>query len=385
MPSGGYIDVPIVTDPDQLMADALDEMAAAFPGWVPREGHLEVQLIEVVARIASIQADVASRIPKSVFRYFGKNLVGLPPVDAAYATVQSTWVMVDTQGYTVPAGTVVAFSVAGDELVPFVTLEDFVVSPGGTTTAAGSVALQATEPGSDANGLTGSMQLVDALAYVSSITATTTSSGGVDAETDDEYLARLAAELELLAPRPILPQDFAVLARRVTGVHRAVAIDGYDPTGPTTDNERMVTIVAVDEDGAAVSGGVQTEIETYLESLREINFVVHTDDPTYTAITVVTTVKMVAGYTASDVEDRIEAAVLAYLSPAYWGGGTETPPAWNSGTDVVRYLEIASIINAVDGVDYITTLTVNGGTSNVTMTGIAPLPDPASTCTATAT
>jgi hypothetical protein len=40
----------------------------------------------------------------------------------------------------------------------------------------------------------------------------------------------------------------------------------------------------------------------------------------------------------------------------------------------VRYLEVATVINNVDGVDHITDLTLNGGTADVPLDGVAPLP-----------
>lgn len=226
----GFIDIPFETDASALEADALDAFAAFIPGWVPREGHIEVWLIEVMARMAAEAAFVAAKVPQAIFRTFGKTLIGLLPIDAAPAEVSSTWVMADAAGYTVPAGTVVAFRAAGDVLIPFVTVNDVIVSAGSTTTLAGSVLLRAVESGTVGNGYTGAMTLVDSLAFVSSVTATTTSSGGVDAETDGEYVDRLAQDLKLLTPRPILAGDFATLARNVAGVYRALAVDNYIPS-----------------------------------------------------------------------------------------------------------------------------------------------------------
>jgi uncharacterized phage protein gp47/JayE len=62
------------------------------------------------------------------------------------------------------------------------------------------------------------------------VTLDAPTAGGVDAESDADYLDRLHELLTLLAPRPILPNDFAVLARTVAGVGRATAIDLYNPT-----------------------------------------------------------------------------------------------------------------------------------------------------------
>ena len=224
-----YITLPTVTDPDELAADALDRLAAAIPGFVPQEGHLEVALIEVLARQDAETRDVASLVPPAIFRYFGKSVLNVPAVDAAKSTAPSTWTVVDAAGYVIPAGTMVAFNRTGSEQVYFEVAEDVVIDPGQTSTASEEVQLVARVAGADANGLAAPVSLVDSLTFVSTVTTTDVSSGGVDGESDDAYLNRLAGELTLLSPRPILPADFAALALRIAGVDRAVAIDGYDP------------------------------------------------------------------------------------------------------------------------------------------------------------
>lgn len=370
----GYIDVPLETDPDALAASALDYLAAAIPGWTPYDGHLEVWQIEAVARMVAEARDVGSTVPTSIFRYFGTSLIGLPSIDDAAATVSSTWTMVDSQGYTVDAGTVVAFRLAGDVLVPFEVVNTFTVSPGNTATLAGQVLLRAVEVGTVGNGRTGAMELVDALAFVASVVATTVSSGGVDAESDEAYLGRLAYELELLTPRPILARDFAVLARRTPGVHRAFAIDNYNPSNGTTNNERMVAVAVVDEAGANVSAGTKAAVDALLQSYREVNFVVHVMDPTRTTVNVSTTFKPLAGYEIPALEDAVEAAIADFLDPGKFGGGDLDPPEWRTTATVVRYLEVASLVDRVPGVDYVASLTLNGGTSDVVLAGVAPLP-----------
>lgn len=376
----GYIEPPLETDPDELADEALDYLIANIPGFVPQEGHLEVWLITALARMVAEARDVASAVPTSIFRYFGKTLLGLAPIDAAPAKTASTWVMRDNLGYTIPAGALVAFRTAGDELVTFSVDADVIVPAGQTQTTAGQVLLSATESGTHANGIAaGVMELVDALAFVLSVTATSpTTSGGVDAESDDDYLDRLREELQITTPAPILPADFAILARRTAGVHRATAIDGWNPNTSTSNNARTITVAVVDAAGNPVVASVKTAVEVLLESMREINWEVFVRDPTYTDIDVVFTVKVKAGYTPATVEVAAEAAVAAYFSQASWGGGKEDPPTWRNET-IVRYLEVAAVINAVDGVDHITTtggnydLTVEGGRVDVVMAGVAPL------------
>jgi Baseplate J-like protein len=465
-----YIDFPIETDPEVLTADALDQLMSAISGWVPQEGHLEVWVLEVISRINAETRDVASRVPVSIFRYFGKSLLGLSPIDAARARVDTTWTVVDNAGYTIPAGTVVAYPVSGDQQVYFEVAADVVIEAGSDTSATGEVELVALEAGTEANGLAAgsSWQLVDAFAFVDTITSAASTSGGVDAETDAEYLDRLRTELQLLSPRPILPNDFAVLAQRIAGVERATAIDGYipavnekqtvtitgSPTGGTftltysgqttaaiaynanaaavqsalvalsnigvgdvtvtggalpgtavvveftgalagtnvsqmtasssltggsspavtvtttqggaaaqTNQERAVTVAVADEDGQAVSSGTKTAVDDYLQSLREVNFDVHVIDPTYTAVNITATLKAKAGADPTAVDTAATTAVQEYLSPATWN--------WSS---TVRYNELISLLDQVEGVDYVVSITTPS--ADVTLSGVASLPTP---------
>jgi hypothetical protein len=467
-----FISVDFVTDADTLADDAVDYLRAAMPGWEPADGNLEVWILQAVARQVAELTAVAADVPAAIFRQFGTQLVGLAPQAGARATLTSFWTARDNLGYTIPAGTQVAYRVTGDDLIVFEVVGDTVITPGATTLS--GVALQATDVGTAWNAVPiGPLELVDALSWVESVTASTVSAGGLDAETDDAYLDRLADDLRLLTPRPILPDDFSTLARNVTGVYRALAINGYDPgtdeaqtiteggsgltsytltysaqtttsitanaaasavqsalealsniavgdvavtgsaggpytvtfggalastnvaqmtatpTGGTgtvtintvtpgvassTGNERYLTVVPIDSAGAACSPTIRAAVVAYLDGLREVSFVVKAATPTSTTVDVAYTVKVAAGYVAADVQAACDTAVTAYLSPATWGGGDATPPVWRSGEDKVRVGELYAALYAVPGVAYVSALTVNSGTSDVTLSGVAPLP-----------
>lgn len=368
-----YVGLSIEIDPDVLMSEALGSLAALVPGFVPKEAHLEVWLLETVARMTAETRYLFTLVSDSIFRYFGESLLSIAPIDGSYATASTTWAMLDSAGYTIPAGTQVAYRVAGDQLSAFYTVEDTVISPGSTSAA--NVLISSSTLGSIHNGLgPAGLELVDSLAFVSTVTAASATSGGVDPETNIEYLSRLRNELTLLTPRFVLAADAAVLARRIPGVARALGIDNYNPGTATFGNEKMMTLAVVGEDGLPLSSGIKTSVQNYLESLREINFVLHVVDPTYTTINVAFVVVVQPGYDLTTVGNLATDAVESYLSPAAWGGGSETPPSWRTSENVVRYLELAEVLNRVDGVRYIDTLTLNGGTANVTMSGVAPLP-----------
>lgn len=330
----------------------------------------------MVAETARVAADV----PKAVFRAFGSKLVGVDPVAGAPAGALTTWTMIDNDGYTIPEGTMIGYRAAGDQLWGFETLVETVVLAG--QNQAIGVQIRAVDVTAERNGIPAAspFELIDSLAFVQTVVSTTETSGGAAAETDDEYLNRLSEELRLLTPRPILPEDFALLARRVSGVHRARAIDGYDPGPETEDNERMISVAPVDEAGAALPGAIKDAVEAALDDAREVNFVVHIIDPEFTDVDVTFEATAKAGFDPEAVETAAEAAVAAYLDPGTWAGGDEDPPVWRD-EPTVRRLELAAVLNAVEGLDYVTVLNLgkNGGAqaaADVALDGVAPLPTP---------
>lgn len=383
--SSTYIDLAIDTDPQDIFDDFVSYMQSVIPGWNPGVGNLDTWLAMAISLAAAETRDVASSVPKSIFRYFGATLINLPPINATPATVLTDWTVQDTAGYLIPAGTQVAIAATGDVSYAFETLADTTIAPGGST--ATGVVVQAVTPGAASSSLGsigGTVQLLDPLSYVTAITQEQITSGGLDAETDDVYLTRLAKFLQLLAPRPILPSDFAEFARNIAGVQRATAIDGYDPaSGGSFNNARTIAIAAVDSNGLAVSSSVKTAMQADLQSRREVNFIVNVIDPTVNLIDVTYQVQSDPGQDTTALVAAINAALTAYLSPVTWGAGTD-PNSWTNNL-IVRYLEIATLINNVPGVSYITTtssnydlrIDIHGGSlarTDITLTGVAPLP-----------
>lgn len=376
----GYFPAPLNTDSSALLEQVFDDLQARWADWQPNEGNLEVVLAAAIVNILAELRDVASDVPDEIIRVVGGLLFNTPAIDASPATADTTWTVIDAAGYTVPAGAEIGVAISGSETAVFRVSEDVEIPAGDT---AGTVPVEAVEEGETGNGLSGDAQLLNPLFdWVDSITVDGTTSGGVDAESDEDYLDRLVGRLQLMSPRPIIASDFAVLARDVAGVERATAIDGYNPGDDTYDNERMVTVAVVDEDGEPLASGVKTAVDTYLQAMREVNFVVHVIDPTYTIFDVDFAVTALAGWDQAVVDANVITAVENLLSPARWGGSTAGDDAadWTNRT-VVRYLELAQAVNDAPGVDYIDTLEFGEaggalGTADVTMDGAAPLTRP---------
>lgn len=372
-----YVSAPITEIPDDLLQRVLDRLADVFPGWQASEANLDYWLAEGFAQIAAQIAEGASDVPPAIFRYFGANLIGLPPRDALPASGLTTWTLIDSAGHTIPEGTTVTF-----DGVVFQTIADVVV-PAGQSTAV-NVFVQAFDPGEDGNALTGTGDLIDLLDFIDAVELEGPTGNGSDAEADADYLDRLAGELRLLTPRPILAREFAIIARRVAGVTRATAIDTYKPGPPWSGTaadpaaERTVTVAVCDEDGQPVAPTVRTTVKTMLESLREANFVVYVIDPAYTSVNVAVSVAARDGFDAASVQADVEAALASYLNPATWGAHDFGDGEFWTNDTQVRYLDVAHVVLGVQGVRKVNSLALNGlsAGADVTLTGPVGLPTP---------
>lgn len=368
------------------MQRGFDYVQAKIPGWQPSEGQLDTMIIEAAGSEGADIATLTTEVPKTVFRYLGAVLFGIPPIDATSAVATSTWFLTDALGHTIPAGTQVGIADINGDLQPFEVLTDVVVPGGATQTAVGGVVLIASNAGilsSAIGSIGGEVQLLDVFSWVDHITQATISIGGQDAESDDTYLGRLSLNLQTMSPRPILPNDFAILAQNVAGVQRAAVLDGYNTGDGSFGNERMVTIISLDALGNAVSLATRNAISAYLESMRELNYVVHTTDPAIYAIDVTVNFTTTAGYSPTEVAGRVTDAIQNFLDPRYWGisdiDDPNDPKTWNNVT-VIRYLELGTAINNVAGVDVVTLLTLgpHSGTlaaQDLVLTGLVPLPN----------
>lgn len=395
MSNARFITFPIVTDSQVLMAQAFTYLEAKIPGWTPSEGQLDVWMVEAFAGEAADVATIATQVPKAIFRYFGNQLFNIQPVDAAPAIVSTTWFVTDNLGYTITQGTQFGVRDSANDLHVFVVLADVSIPAGSTQTTAGQVIGVATIPGADASDIGsvgGVVELLDPLIWVDHITMTGPTSDGQDAESDDDYLDRLALKLQTISPRPILPRDFSILARDVAGVQRATTLDLYNPADGTWNNERMVTVISLDEAGLTVAAPIKTLVSAYLESMREINFIVNTMDAIVRIIDVSTTVTVLPGYNPTDVAARVQAVIANFLSPALWGmddnDNRNDPKTWTN-KNTIYYLELATAINNVGGVDRITLLSIglHGGAMNpadYVMAGVVTLPNPGTITVTTA-
>jgi len=378
-----YIKIPLVTDPEALAQSVFQYIIARAPNWTPQDGNLDVWIIRAVTALAAENRDIASDVQDDIFRYYG-SLVGVPPLDAISATGATTWTVRDSAGYTIPAGTNVGIQDSLGNIQTFQTTADYVVPVGINYTPAGAITISALQPGAAGNAIgtaNQQIQLIDVLDYVNTVTLVNPTSGGADAESDADYLSRLSAKMQRLSQRPILPADFSTMALDADPtIFRAVAIDGYNPANSTYNNERMVTIAAIDAAGNAVSATIKNKIDALLQANREVNFIVNETDPAFTTINVVTTYHLTPGYDQTTVDSAITSAINNFLNPALWG---QDPSITQEGasnswieTPYVYYNDMIAVITNVAGVDHVISMTLNGGTADIALTTPAALTRP---------
>lgn len=576
--------LPVETDEDAVTDRILDGLATRLPGWVPVEGAPEVALAEEIGRETAATNDRARVGFELAVAGIGETVHGLPVLLGAQATM-STRLTVSGAGAVVPAGfTVVGVSDDGVEVAFELPAE--VTSTGVTV----DVTMRARDVGELANGVpVGPLTVVTSTSTVVSADALAASTGGVDPESLTAYLSRLVDYVATLRPGGVRGSDLAVLARNVTGVHRALGVDNHDPglneiqsvavtdatsgtftltfegqttgavaynataatvqaalealsniapgdvmvtggplgtavtveftgalkssnrtqmtatsslvgktaavtidpnatadnevtytavtagaggnairvaytdpaaasaalavsvagnditvalatdaagaitstalqvrdavnahagasglvtaslpgttTGagvvaavaltnlaggadpvitiattregvaPTSTNEKMATVFPVDTTGLPVSASTRATVDAELQAVREVNFIIHVADPTYTPVQVTFTAVAETGADPTAVQANVHAALKNHLDPARWGASDGDPASW-APTNTVRYLDLARVAGSAEGVAYLSALTLNGGTSDVTLPGAAALPAP---------
>lgn len=280
------------------------------------------------------------------------------------------------QAYLLPALSQFSLDVLG-----FVNLAPATINSGTSQT----ITLTAVQTGQIFNGAGqgGSVQSVQQLPWVTTLALFTPASGGQDPEDDAHYLNRVTTALQLQAPRPITATDYGIMAENFSPypgtdqqeVGRATSIDGYNPVDGSYGNERMVTVAVTDDNGFALNsdtlygypGGTSTNviatvpnpnagwgIAGWLQSLREITFVVNVINPTYSPVYVTVTVKGAPGYDALTVQQNVQSALLSYLSPPNWGIPLSSGFGYQwANSTTVNQSALLSVIQAAAGVSYI--------------------------------
>jgi uncharacterized phage protein gp47/JayE len=266
----------------------------------------------------------------------------------------------------VPGGTRIALTLDDGSTVVFLVEPPGVVVTAGNSS--GVVSLIGDEFTAAANGTAAgaAMFMVDRLTFVDSVVLATDVADGRDPETDDEYRDRGVARLSRLSDALVVPRHFTAAALEDPDVAAALTLDNLDPQPGHVagDDPGHVTVAVLGDGGAPLSSGAKTALEESMEERAVAMLDVHVIDATIVAVPVTTTVVPTAGADFSTVETSVEDAIEAYLDPLTWQFGA-----------TIYLNEMISLIDRVDGVDRVVSVTLNGVAADFALTGIAAVPN----------
>jgi hypothetical protein len=369
-----YVDLRPFDLSDQAIVEAaIAALQLNLPGWIPREGNTEVLILESLALEMAEAIVAVNRLPGAVVQA----LLLLAGVDRDYGAApigSATFILGDTNGYTIPAGTRIYLPLENGTSTTFLVEPPGLVIPAGEDT--GDVSIIGDTFTAAANGMPigARMVMADPVPFIETVELATAVADGRDPETDNEWRDRGVERLSRLSDALVVPRHFEAAALERAEVARAVGIDLYDPTvGPSPgDNPGHMTVAVLGENGAALSTEAKDEIRTDMENRAVAVLDVHVVDVTLVTVPLTAQVHLLAGFDSTTTLAAVHDALVSYVDPLTWTWGGK-----------IRRNEIISLSDRVDGVDYVIDVTINGVAGDYTISGPAVLPK-AGTVTATA-
>lgn len=399
------IEPPIIPTGEQLVDLAVERLRETYPNWNPNPASPEYRMFLALAEIVAELMILAFDVPEAIIRFVGAVVYQEPIVAATYAEGLVNVVANDTLGHTIEAGTQITITPISEGVSPlgFEFFHEAIIPPGETELLGSGVGgsatlgvIRALEPGPESN-ITGTTatEFDEGPVWLKSIEVAQNPQNGSAEETIEAYTRRIIELARLIAPRPILPADFANFVRLLTtseAVSRTLAIDLLELESETDEGvqrtkvngsgegaiagegiERCVTVIAINNKGEPLSTDAREEAEDKVKAARETTFKFFLAGPTINVITVKVVGTFLKGYAKASVEANVEKAIQNLLNPATWG----TPPTGDTAgwvnEKVLRYQKVVAALESVAGFGHYTELKVNGAEADVAMTGIAPL------------
>jgi hypothetical protein len=383
-----FVQLPFVTDPTALADIAIAYLQTQWPGWMPNDADQEVVQIEALAPMAANAAAVAANMPKAALIQYGVQLLQQPYGAGTPAVVTVEFTLDPAAaGGTVPAGTAIVIDGFG-----FSTIQDETALPGETVVDVVCASGQLTAA---ANGLTGlNVAPVVVPAYVIGMAVVGgASDGGSDPQTDDDYASQLSADAQLVSRALVTLLDYEQAALLIPGIGRAKAEYGT--------SVRHINVTVLGSDGAVVPSALKDLLVNPLypgtlgalpgvfqdPTQRMVNAVPTVIDPDFTAADIAFELVIANGFDPNDCINRAIAALTSELNPLGWGVPDSGDPSaqitlWLNET-TVHVNRLIGVVSALAGINYVPSLTINGG-GDLVMTGAVALPQ-IGTCTGTVT
>lgn len=167
---------------------------------------------------------------------------------------------------------------------------------------------------------------------------------GVDIETDDELRKRFIKVVNNPSTSGN-KNHYEEWALEVNGVSRAIVYPLWNGNG-------TVKVMIVGNDNKPVLEGVINECKAHIEENMPIGCQLTVVTPTNLDVTITSTIELKEGYEKEEVKQEFEANLSEYIK---------------SVTNELTYAKVYGLLANIVGVEDITSLTVNGGTSNITI------------------
>jgi hypothetical protein len=364
-----YVDLTVYDeDPVQLMNEILGAARGLLPNWRPEAGQIETVLSEAFAIRSASLANSINRVPAATTEVL-LQLFGLTRSDGTKATATLTITFTDSDSFerTLDAGTEFLFVDAVTGISYSFALDSSFTLNGPLS---GTAAVSAVDVGSAYNVAASgkNLTLISASAtFFESAVFSTNASGGTDAETDDEYFDRgvnLLASYTSAATTATQIKYYVgankSYAKRVEVFNRRRYRD-RDTTADdygTHDGAVLVAIASTVSNPASAAAEVVVtssnlaDLHSSLADRTPSGLIVDVMSAELAEVDVTASVVKKSGFAGSDVSTAIQTALKAYLNAN----------TWNWSTNTVRRNEVIALIDSVDGVDYVASLTMDAST-----------------------
>ncbi|MCS7463377.1 baseplate J/gp47 family protein [Paenibacillus doosanensis] len=332
----------------QTQSAILQRMLAASPADIDkRQGSVTYDLLSpasIELALAYIELDQVLKLGFADTTY-GPYLdlrcseIGIERKPAVQASGRLTFT--GANGTLIPKGTEV--STGGNTPVYFITVEECSIS-GGTAAAAAIAKLG----GVSGNVPAGAVQLIfGPLSGVVKVSNPAAFNGGVDTETDADLLVRYTERLRRPATSGNANQ-YRQWAMELAGISDAKVYPVWNGNG-------TVKVVLLDAQKRAPSPSKVAEVASYIEAVRPVGAQVTVAPATEIAINVNGTYTLKPGSTLAEARTQIASGLAEYLKTLAFSD------------PIVRYSQIANVVLNTDAVADYASLTLNGGTTNITV------------------
>lgn len=363
-----YVDLTIYDDNAVTsLNDILTQAKGLLPGWTPRAGQIETILAEAIAYRSAELSNAINRIPSATLEVL-LQLFGVTRSDGSKATasLEITFTDSDVVSRSLPAGTeFLYYSPVNSVSYTFVLDNDFTLS--GTLSGTASVTAKGVGSGYNFNADDQNLVILSSATYFESATFASSPRGGRDPETDDQFFDRGTALLaSYTSASTTANQVEAYVYANKSYANRVSVFDrrrfrDRDVTGvsyTTHDGYALIAAAGLVTDPSLAS----SEITVAPSNLADLYTSVTERVPTGVSVDVMSAelaeidveVNCVVkdGFVTTQVRTAIENTIKTYLDPNTWD--------WSQ--QFVRRNEIISLVDSVEGVDYVTSVKLNGRT-----------------------